>query len=83
MTPDEIRAAVLRALGAIAPEADLARLDPAHPIRDQLDLDSVDFMNFLLEVDRELHVDVPEADYGRVPTLDRCVAYLAERLATR
>lgn len=83
MTPDEIRAAVLRALGHVAPEADLSRLDPVRPIRDQLDLDSIDFMNFLLEVDRDLRVDVPEADYGRVASLDQCAAYLAARLEAR
>jgi len=81
--PDETRAAILRALGRVAPEADLTRLDPARPIRDQLDLDSIDFMNFLLEVDRDLHVDVPEADYGRVGSVDQCAAYLAARLAQR
>jgi acyl carrier protein len=81
MTTNEVRAAVLRALGNVAPEADLSGLDPAQPIRDQLDIDSMDFMNFLLEIDRDLHVDVPETDYARVATLDQCVAYLSERVA--
>ena len=82
MIPADVRSAVLRALGSVAPEADLTRLDPGRPIRDQLDIDSMDFMNFLLELDRELHVDVPEMDYARVATLDQCVAYLSARLET-
>jgi len=82
MMPAEIRSAVLRALGAVAPEADLTRLDPCRPIRDQLDIDSMDFMNFLMELDRDLHVDVPETDYARVATLDQCVDYLSAKLAS-
>ena len=80
MRPGEVRSAVLRALGMVAPEADLTRLDPAKPIRDQLDIDSMDFMNFLMEIDRDLHVDVPETEYARVATLDQCVNYLSTKL---
>lgn len=80
MTRDEIRAAVLRVLGGVAPEADLAALDPERPLRDQLDIDSIDLVRFFLGLDRELHVDVPETDYGRVATLRQCVDYLADRV---
>lgn len=80
MNKEEIRATVLRVLGRVAPEADLARLDPGRPIRDQLDVDSIDFMRFLIAVDEEIHVDVPEADYPKVATLNGCVDYLAVAL---
>ena len=80
MKPADIRAIVLRVLGQIAPEADLAGLKPNVALRDQLDIDSMDFLNFLIAVDKELHVDIPERDYARLMTLDACVGYLAARL---
>jgi acyl carrier protein len=81
MTEQAIRARVLAALGQVAPEADLDQLDPGINIREQLDVDSMDFLTFVMELDRGLGVDVPEADYGKVATLDGCVAYLRARLA--
>lgn len=83
MTRDEIRATVLRILGGIAPEADLEALQPDAPLRDQLDIDSIDFMNFLIAVDKELHLDIPESDYGKVATLARCVDHLQSLLEAR
>jgi acyl carrier protein len=76
---DDIRNRVLECLGKIAPEADLATLSPSVPFRDQLDLDSMDFLNFVVALDEALHVAVPEADYGALTTLDDCVAYVARR----
>jgi len=83
MTRSEVRDAVLRILGTIAPEADLAHLKPDVPFRDQLDVDSMDLLNFFIAIDKELHVDIPEVDYSKVATLDGCVAYVNARLATR
>ena len=74
-----VRESVLRVLGRIAPEADLAALDPGADLRDQLDIDSMDFLNFAIGIHRELAIDVPETDYSRLRTLDGCVAYLEER----
>ncbi|HEX6199355.1 MAG TPA: acyl carrier protein [Thermoanaerobaculia bacterium] len=79
MEEPEIRRTVLTALGAVAPEADLATLDPEEPIRDQLDLDSMDFLNFVVSLHERLEVDVPEADYRKLATVDGAVAYLAAR----
>ena len=79
MTDDEIRSIVFRALSEVAPEADPATLDPKVPLRDQLDIDSMDFLNFVIALDKELGVAVPETDYPKLATLDGCVAYLAER----
>lgn len=70
---------VLEALGAVAPEADPSTLDRTEPIRDQLDLDSVDFLTFVESLHERLGVDVPEADYGKLATVDGAVAYLAAR----
>ena len=79
MTDEEIRSVVLRLLGSIAPEADMERIKPDSNLRDQLDIDSMDFLNFVIAVDKELKVDIPERDYRRLATLDACVAYLVER----
>lgn len=80
MSREEIRAAVLRCLGEVAPEADLAAIRADQPLRDQLDIDSIDFLNFVIGIDRSLHVAVPESDYGALATLDGCVDYLAARV---
>ena len=79
MTGDEIRATVLRLLGNIAPEADLTRLKPDVSVRDQLDIDSMDFLNFVIALHDTLHVDIPETDYPKIATLNDCVAYLEGR----
>lgn len=80
MTNAEIERTVLRILGDIAPEADLARLKPDVPFRDQLDVDSMDLLNFLIALDKELHVDIPETDYPKVATLRGCVEHVAALL---
>jgi acyl carrier protein len=79
-TNNEIKAAVLRALGEIAPEADLAAIKPDVSFRDQLDIDSMDFLNFVIAVHEALHVEIPEADYPKLITLNGCVEYLASRV---
>jgi acyl carrier protein len=80
VTRGEIRSRVIQCLGDIAPEADLARLRSDTPLRDQLDIDSMDFLNFVIGLDRSLGVAVPESEYDRLATLDGCVDYLAEAL---
>ncbi len=76
MTRDELQATVLRVLGEIAPEADTASLKPDVGFRDQLDLDSMDVLNFVVGLHTALGVDIPESDYPRLATLDGCVDYL-------
>jgi len=76
MTPDAVRTAVLRALGGIAPEADLRRLSVDAPLRDQLDIDSMDFLNFVIALHKDLGVDIPEKDYPKLATLSGCENYL-------
>jgi acyl carrier protein len=83
MTTDEIKAIVLRALGNIAPEADLTRLGPDANIRDELDIDSMDFLNFAIALHEASRVEIPEADYPQLATVNACVAYLATRLRER
>jgi acyl carrier protein len=76
MTAEEIRAALLRALGRVAPEVDLTSLRGNVPLRTQVDIDSIDFLNFVIELHRELGVDVPEAEYAALTTIDSAVTYL-------
>ena len=75
-------ATVLDLLRAIAPELAPEALDPARPLRSQVDLDSMDWLNFLLGLHEKLKVDIPEADYARLITLDDVVAYLQKKLGT-
>ena len=81
MTRDEIRDTVLRCLAAIAPEADLSRLLPNASIRDELDIDSVDFLNFVIALHDKLQVDIPETEYAKIATLEKCVEYLSSHAA--
>lgn len=74
---DAIRAVVLRVLARIAPEVDAATIRRDLPLRDQVDLDSMDFLNFVLGLAETLGIDVPERDYAALATLDGCVTYLA------
>lgn len=79
MTRDEIAGVVRSILGGIAPEVDLAGVNPAADLRDELDIDSMDFLRFVVAVNERLGVEVPEADYPRIRTLDGCIAYIGER----
>jgi acyl carrier protein len=76
MTNNDLLDIVRRALADIAPEADVSALRPDVPLRDQLDLDSMDVLNFVVALNGALGVEVPEADYGKLVTLERCVDYL-------
>jgi acyl carrier protein len=79
MTPDEARAVVADVLGQIAPEIDLDDVDAAEDLRDEIDLDSLDFLNLVEGIKERIGVDVPEEDYPQVRSLDGIVGYLAAR----
>jgi acyl carrier protein len=80
MTGDELRRVILRVLGEIAPEADLPGLKPDVSLRDQLDLDSMDVLNFVIGLHETLRVDIPEADYPQLLTVNGAMQYLAAAL---
>jgi acyl carrier protein len=80
MNRDTIRTSVLASLAAVAPEADPAALAPSADLREALDIDSMDFLRFVVGLHERLHIDIPERDYAKVRTLDACVSYLAGRL---
>jgi len=81
MTTAEITAAVVEGLRQVAPDADLASLAGDAPLRETLGIDSFDFLTFIVGLHKTLGVEVPEADYGQLSTLDRLVSYLAARVA--
>lgn len=83
MTDAEIKDAVVRTLAKIAPEARGQALASSVNLREQLDLDSMDALNFVIALHEELGVDIPETDYAKLTTLDGIVAYLAAHLAHR
>jgi acyl carrier protein len=77
MKPEQIQTELLAALGEIAPEADLSTVDAARPLRQQLDLDSADWLNFLVAVHNKLGIDIPDAQAAKLRSLDQWVAYCA------
>ena len=81
MTLPEVRTVVLEELANIAPEADIGGLDPGAVLRDELDIDSMDFLNFVIALHERLAVDIPEADYARLVSIKAIVDYLTARLA--
>ena len=80
MDASAVRTKIAEVLATIAPEVDLATIDAAAPLRDQIDLDSMDFLNLIVGLHERLHVDIPEADYARLVTLDDLVSYLGAKL---
>jgi len=79
MTETEIKAAILDGLARIAPESDPAELSSDENVRRALDIDSYDFLNFLIGLHEKLGVEIPEADYGKLNTLAEMTTYLASR----
>lgn len=80
MNADDISAVTLRALAEVAPEAALDDLDPDHSFHDQLDIDSMDFENFVAALSRELGIEIPGEDYYHLASLNGCRRYLQTRL---
>jgi len=74
-------AAMRAALAAIAPEADLVDVGPDEDLQEALDLDSMDFLNFLIALAESTGVEIPESDYHLVHTYAGCRDYLARRAA--
>ena len=79
MTESEIRQIVQQALSNVAPEVDVNAIDPAKDMRDQIDIDSVDFLNFVIGLHKELGIEIPDSDVSKLVTLDGCVGYLMSK----
>ena len=81
MTEEQLQARILQILGTIAPDIELDSVNPEIEFRDQFDFDSMDFLNFAIALHKEFKVDIPEADYARLDTLNGCIRYLQEAIA--
>lgn len=79
MSNFDIRTVVQEELSNIAPEADLTSVDPAADLREALDLDSMDFLNFVTAIHQRLGIEIPELDYPKLVTLDSMIAYLTKK----
>jgi len=78
---DTVRSKVLAVLATVAPELDAADLDPRVNFRDQMDFDSMDFLNFAIGLHKAFGTDIPETDYPKLFNLAGCVAYFSGRPA--
>ncbi len=81
MNRDDLRNAVVEALRRVAPEMEPAALQADTALRVQLDIDSMDALNFFIRLHEKLGVDIPEVDYPKLNTLNECVDYLARKLS--
>ncbi len=79
MTDDEIKRLYLRELHKIALEVELSEIDPEIDLREQIDLDSMDILNLAIAIHEATGVDIPEADYPQMASLNGCMAYLHSR----
>ncbi len=78
---EQVRALVVEVVTGIAPEIDLAKIAPDRPLRAQIDIDSFDFLNVIICLSERLKMEIPEADYGELATLDGMLDYLAKKSA--
>ncbi len=83
MTDQQIKDMILEIVAEIAPDADLSNIDPQVRLREQIELDSMDFLDIIMELRKRYKIDVPEDDYMKLSTLDGCVEYLRPHLKDR
>lgn len=81
MNEAEIRQAFLEELTRVAPDIDAASVGPDDHLQDDLEIDSMDFLNLVAALHKRLGVDIPETHYSRIATLNLATSYLVERLA--
>jgi acyl carrier protein len=79
MNSEQARAAIAEALAQIAPEVDLSDVDPAGDLREELDIDSMDFLSLVTRLTERTGVPIAEDDYPAFDTLDAAVAFLVAR----
>ena len=79
MTKDETKQVVLDIIADIAPDEDISNLKPDVRLRDQMQLDSMDFLDIVMELRKRHNIEVPEADYIQLASLDSCAAYLTPK----
>jgi len=80
MTGEDIRKAILDILSSIVPDEDLSTLKDAIPFREQLELDSMDFLDIVMELRKRFRVQIPEEDYSALASIQSSLAYLVPRM---
>ena len=80
MNAAEVRQVVIDILEDVALDEDLGTLKDDQPLRDQLDLDSMDFLDIVMELKKRHKVEVPQEDYPRLASMDSCVEYLTPKM---
>jgi len=80
MTPAEIREEILDILRDIAPDDDITDIDDGKPFRDQLELDSMDFLDIVMELRKRHRVQIPEEDYPELASMHSTVTYLEPKM---
>jgi acyl carrier protein len=80
MTLEEIKNVILEIIMEIDEDANVDDLKPDQALRDQLDLDSMDFLDIVMELRKRYKIQIPEADYPQLASLESCVNYLMPRL---
>jgi len=76
MTRDEVRQAIIDILGDIAPDEDMNSLKDDITLREQMDLDSMDFLDIVMELRKRFNIEVPESDYQELVSMASCIQYL-------
>lgn len=79
MTKEECKKIVLDIIEEIAPDEDLTNVKSEVRLREQLDLDSMDFLDIVMELRKKHNIEVPEADYPELASLDSCAEYLTPK----
>ena len=83
MTPEDVRKAILSILSDIAPDEDFTSVQDDEKLRDQFDLDSMDFLDIVMELRKRFNVEVPEQDYEHLVSMKSCIKYLSPLLKKR
>jgi acyl carrier protein len=81
MGDQRVKQIILEIIAAVAPDADLSNVKGELRLRDQLDMDSMDFLDIVMELRKRYKIEVPKEDYPLLATLDGCVEYLSPKLA--
>ncbi|MEN8661832.1 MAG: acyl carrier protein [Lentimonas sp.] len=79
MTEDQVKQIVIDIIAEIAPDEDTTDIKPEVNLRDQMDLDSMDFLDIVMELRKQHNIEVPEEDYPQLASLDSCAAYLTPK----
>lgn len=79
-TEQELQIKILSCLHSIAPEVDPTTLDKNKSLRDQIDIDSLDFVRLVTRLQETMGVEIPESDYPKLTSLESCIGYFRDKI---